>query len=218
MDKDHGAKYGAIETESAGGTSINGINQSQREDFGTLLPYRNRQGRLISLASLLIPFGTMLFFIFYCVGTGGKYSLDTLVERTTIQQITLIIHGVYFLPLPFVFDLGLDLPFPKILGFGKVSKNADNMYWLMSGMTADLFFCFAMITLLIASQEYVQRWTLLLPMAQCVYNLKNDLMWAWLGHKFSPTFERVNFMIGDTIVIAYCFIVYVVHFFTSETM
>lgn len=58
-------------------------------------------------------------------------------------------------------------------------------------------------------------WTLILPIAQCAYNMKNDLLWVGLGKKFSPIGKPMTFMILDWLLIGVCFTIYVLHFLTA---
>jgi hypothetical protein len=66
-----------------------------------------------------------------------------------------------------------------------------------------------------ASQESVPRWVLILPIAQCAYNMKNDLLWVGLGKKLSPIGKPMTFMLLDWLIIGTFFIVYITHFFTA---
>lgn len=133
--------------------------------------------------------------------------------------MALIIHGLYFIMLPFGFELMIEkLPFPgspENCRFGNVPKRPDNLYWMMSGLSAELFFVGAVTFLLLASQSHVPRWTLILPIAQCAYNMKNDLFWVGFGKVFSPIRKRMTVMVLDWVLIGGCFVIYLHHFFSA---
>ena len=182
-----------------------------------LAAYRDAKSTAITAASLLIPFGTVAFFILFCQGKGGEYALDAPVKIGDAQRIALVVQGLYFIMLPFSFELMIEkLPFPgspKKHRFGKVPARPDNLYWMMSCLSAELFFVGAAMFLLLASQANVPRWTLILPMAQCAYNMKNDLLWVGFGNTFSPIRKRMTIMALDWAVIGVCFVIYIHHFF-----
>jgi len=183
-----------------------------------LLAYRNTKGKVLTLISLLFPFGVVAFFILFCLHN-ENYALSESVEIGNIQLIALIIHGLYFLILPFGFELMIDkLPFPgspESYRFGKIPKKPDNLYWMMTNLSGELFFLGAVMLLLMASQDSVPRWVLILPIAQCAYNMKNDLLWVALGKIVSPVRKPMSFMILDWLIIGTFFTIYIVHFFTS---
>lgn len=197
-------------------------DKSSNEDdisSSTLLPYQNTKGTVIAALSLLIPFGTVAFFILYCLNNPESYALNASVEIGNIQFIALIVHGLYFLVLPFSFELMLEkLPFPGSpdkYRFGKIPKRPDNLYWMMTNLSGELFFLGAVMLLLMASQTEVPRWVLILPIAQCAYNMKNDLIWVGFGKSLSPIRKPMSFMALDWLVIGICFIIYIIHFFTA---
>ena len=181
--------------------------------------YQNAKSKAIIAASLLIPFGTVAFFVWLCQSQGEAFSLDASVKVGVLQRVALIVHGIYFLCLPFCFELMIEklpLPFgPEKYRFGKVPKRPDNLYWMMTCLSGELFFVGAAIFLLMASQADVPRWSLILPIAQCSYNMKNDLLWVGFGNIFSPVQKRMTIMTLDWILIGACMAVYVHHFFTA---
>jgi hypothetical protein len=158
------------------------------------------------------------FFILYCLNN-ENYALSASVEIGQMQFIALVIHGLYFLILPFSFELMIEkLPFPgspEKYRFGKIPKKPDNLYWMMTNLSGELFFLGAVMLLLMASQESVPRWVLILPIAQCAYNMKNDLLWVGLGKKLSPIGKPMTFMLLDWLIIGTFFIIYITHFFTA---
>ena len=201
--------------------STNDVNSPTDTENSTykLPAYRDTKSKAIIAASLLIPFGTVAFFILFCLNSNGNYALDAPVEIGNVQFIALIVHGLCFLMLPFSFELMIEkLPFPgspKNFRFGKVPKKPDNLYWMMTNLSAELFFLGAVMLLLMASQTTVPRWTLILPIAQCAYNMKNDLLWVGLGKSLSPIRKPMSVMALDWLVIGICFIVYIIHFFNA---
>lgn len=182
-----------------------------------LAAYRDIRTKGIVAATLLIPIGAVAFFVLYCKTVGGEFSLNSSVEIGAVQRIALIVHGIYFMLLPFGFELMIEkLPFPggpARFQFGKVPPRPDNLYWMMTCLSGELFFVGAVMFLLLASQAAVPRWALILPIAQCAYNMRNDLLWVGLGNVFSPIKKRIAIMMLDWVVIGTCFVIYILHFF-----
>lgn len=193
-------------------------DENNARDSAKLAAYRDTKTTAIIAASLLIPFGTVAFFVWFCRANGGDYAFNASVKIGDWQRIALIVHGLYFILLPFSFELMIDkLPFPGCPSeyrFGKVSR-PDNLYWMMTCLSAELFFVGAVTFLLLASQIEVPRWALILPSAQCSYNMKNDLLWVGFGATFSPIRKRMTIMTLDWFVIGACFVIYIHHFFTA---
>lgn len=196
-------------------------NSSQHNEVSAaqLLAYRSANGAALTALSLLIPFGTVAFFILYCLNNNEHYALSAAVEIGDIQFIALIVHGLYSLVLPFGFELMIEkLPFPgcaEQYRFGRIPKQPDNLYWMMTHLCGELFFLGAVMLLLMASQDAVPRWVLILPLAQCAYNMKNDLLWVGFGKQLSPVRKPMLFMALDWLIIGVCFMIYIVHFFTA---
>ena len=182
-----------------------------------LLPYQGTSGKLKAAASLLIPFGTVIVFLGICIGGTHGYALDSTIEMSTLLRITLILHGAYFIALPFNFELMLDNQpgIPEKYKFGEIPARPDNLFWMMTCLCGELFFVTAVAYFLTASQEFVPRWTLFIPIAQSAYNMKNDLVWVLLGNSLSPIKQRVTIMTLDAVFVGICFIIYIVTFFTQ---
>lgn len=201
-----------------GSANLNETNGSDADTLGKLAAYRNAKGKAIIAASLLIPFGAVAFFVWFCTSR-ADYALDASVKIGDLQRIALIVHAVYFIMLPFSFELMIEeLPFPgcpEEYRFGQIPKRADNLFWMMSCLSAELFFVGAVAFFLMASQTHVPRWTLIVPIAQCAYNMKNDLLWVGFGNLLSPIRKRMKVMALDWVVIGGCFAVYIHHFFTA---
>jgi len=151
--------------------------------------------------------------------------LSEMAMTTKAQHGELIAHGLYFAPLPFRFEVFLkDLPpftsvpsLPAALQsfikpFGDMPSRPDNLIYTMTRLSGELFFVAAVMMLLMAGQDAVPRWTLVSPLAQCAYNMKNDLVWVLLGNTFSPIGERNTIMTLDAVFIGGCACVYLNHF------
>ena len=140
--------------------------ESDENSYDQLAAYRSAKSQAIIAASLLIPFGTVAFFVLFCQGNGGQYALDASVKIGDMQRIALIVQGIYFMMLPFSFELLIEkLPFPgcpEKYRFGKVPARPDNLYWMMTCLSAELFFVGSVIFFLLASQTDVPRWALIL--------------------------------------------------------
>ena len=145
-----------------GPNGSSGSNNASSDAPG-LLPYRNIRGRMTAALSLLIPFGIIAFFVAFCATADGKYELDAMVKVTGFQRVILILHGAYFIVLPFSFELDINnLPFPGCpdqYKFGKSPPRPDNLFWMMSCLSGELFFVAAVIYFLMASQSNVPRWS-----------------------------------------------------------
>lgn len=179
-----------------------------------LFAYRSNVNKLIIAATLLIPFGFVGAIVLYCTSTSGEYALNAGVEVTVALRVAMIIHGAYFISLTPSFELFLTMwPMSTI---GKPPARPDNGFWMMTCLAGELFFVSAVAFFLIASQTVVPRWTLIIPLAQCAYNLKNDLLWVGLGTTFSPEKKRIQLMALDWLCIGAFFIVYMHHFFTAK--
>ena len=125
------------------------------------MPYRSKQGRMATAASLLIPYGIVIIFIAICLSDkGGKYDFSSSVEVDWLFRITLIIHGLYFVGIPFSYELSIEsIPGPLLPDSwkpGKIPAKPDNLFWQLTCMTAELFFVMSVVYFLIASQDYVQ--------------------------------------------------------------
>ena len=184
-----------------------------------LLPYRSVKGRLIAGSSLLMPIGIVMFFVVFClVGEDDGYKLESMVKVSVLYRVGLLLHGVYFAIHPFALEFLMDYGekmLPEKLQIGAIPERVDNLYWMMTSLSAELFFVTAVFLFLIASQSYVPRWALILPIAQCGYNLKNNLIWTVFGSNLSPINKRIDYAWIDFAYIAICFIIYVIHFFTE---
>jgi len=90
-----------------------------------------------------------------------------------------------------------------------------HLYWMMTNLCGELFFLGAVMLLLMASQTSVTRWVLILPIAQCAYNMKNDLLWVGFGKNLSPIQKPMSVVALDWLIIGACFITYIVHFFKA---
>mmetsp|Transcript_44284 Transcript_44284/g.139054 ORF Transcript_44284/g.139054 Transcript_44284/m.139054 type:complete len:90 (+) Transcript_44284:918-1187(+) len=77
-------------------------------------------------------------------------------------------------------------------------------------LSGELFFVSAVCFFAMAAQATVPRWTLLVPLAQVSYNLKNTLLWLVLNERFLPTgMPLAPVMQADAVFI------YATHFFSG---
>ena len=179
-------------------------------------------------ATLFIPYATVGFFVLYSVLNGDDMSLDATIEVGRLLRMALICHGFYFVGLPFFFEFTPDAQVlacvPKSVlseednKFGTVPDRVDNLYWMMTCLSGELFFVSATAFLLLAAQVSAPRWTLLIPIAQCAYNMKNNLIWVGLGNTLSPVNKRMKVMIVDCIMIGIWMIIYVSNYFTAPVV
>ena len=68
-------------------------------------------------------------------------------------------------------------------------------------LSGELFFVAVVAYLLMSTLSTVPRWTLLVPLAQVSYNLKNSLIWLVLYGHFSPVGKPNLFMLADFLFI-----------------
>jgi hypothetical protein len=134
-----------------------------------LYAYKSLQNRLGIAATLLIPSGVVGAFVLLCL-SNNEYALKGMITVTPTLRNALIAHGVYFISLVPMFELMLDV-WPITLN-GTLPRNPDNGYWMMTCLSGELFFVSAVCYGLMALQTEVPRWTLILPIAQCAYNMK----------------------------------------------
>eukprot|EP00759_Apiculatamorpha_spiralis_P057889 PhF_6_TR8822/c0_g1_i1/m.14001 len=191
--------------------------QNMNSNSQPLFPYRSDNGsslfnRLMATGTVFMVFCFTFFFLSFSFSSSNYYALDGLVPITTVQRVALILHGAYFMVLPFAFEVLIDyLLFPM----GKLPNKPDNLYWMMTCLSAELFFVTGLCYFLMAAQSSVPRWTLLIPIAQGFYNMKNDIVWVGLGHIWSPERKRMWLMALDWITVGAFMVIYVHHFFTA---
>jgi len=170
-------------------------------------PYFVPAGRLVSAATVLIPAVAI-----YALYSARKSDLEASVAMGGPLCTALTAHAIYFSVLPFMFEGGLDVSaaiLDKVgLSPGAIPAEADNLFWQMTNLTGELFFVATVAYLAMASLSSVPRWTLLVPLAQVSYNLKNSLVWLILYEYFSPTRTPNLFMAADFLFIFPCALVY----------
>lgn len=187
------------------------------EKGSSMYAYRSMAHKAKYSLLLLIPIGWIGFLVLFCVTQGDDYALDYAMPMTTLVRVCLVCHGLYFLWIPFAYELFIEtLPLPHDqMRFGRIPENPNNLFWQMSCVSAELFFVGTVLILLVASQETPPRWAYIAIMAQTSYNMKNDLIWCLLGKIFSPEGKPIYAMYSDWLLIAFFFIVYIHHFFTA---
>ena len=190
--------------------------------------YQDGRGAAITAIALLIPYATVAFFVLYSLSEGGDMSLDTTIEVGGLLRMALICHGIYFVGLPFFFEMSPDAQVlflvPKSVlpeeenKFGTVPERVDNLYWMLTCLGGELFLVTSTAFLLLASQSSAPRWTLLIPIVQCAYNTKNNLIWVVLGNTLSPINKRMKVMIPDCFMIGIWLIIYIVNYFSAPVV
>uniref|UniRef100_A0A7S2UI64 Uncharacterized protein n=1 Tax=Attheya septentrionalis TaxID=420275 RepID=A0A7S2UI64_9STRA len=176
--------------------------------MGNLMSYWNPAGRLACAATLLFP-SAAVFSLYYV----SRNSLDTMVQVTKAQRIALIVHALYFVYCVFVFEVLIDQG--PMTDTGTVPEKPDNLFWQMTCLSGEVFFVAATALGLMATQSAVPRWSLLVPMAQVAYNLKNSLIWCLFYKTFSPVGKPIELMKTDAVTILGLTAVYLHHFFTA---
>jgi hypothetical protein len=177
-----------------------------------LYAYRSGLHKLLFAATLLIPYGFVGGLLLHCTTTDA-FSLDSEVEVTKALRYALYVHGAYFFSLTPTFELFIDM-WPMSTT-GVVPSKPDNLYWQMTCLAGELFFVSSVIFFMLGAQTAVPRWTLIIPLAQTSYNLRNSLIWVGFGTTFSPIQKRIKLMALDALCIGTFFIIYVQHFFSS---
>jgi hypothetical protein len=168
----------------------------------------NPAGRLLCASTLLLPAGAV-FSLYHA----RRKEMDTMVEITPSMKYALLSHAAYFLSCIFSFEVIID-QFPMTMT-GSPPAQPDNLFWQMTCLSGELFFVAVVVMGAMAHQKKVPRWTLLAPLAQVSYNLKNSLIWCVLYPIFSPVGEPLQLMMVDAVSIAGFTAVYLYHYFTA---
>jgi hypothetical protein len=171
-------------------------------------PYFIPAGRIAGCATVLLP-ASAIFALY----SARKKQLEATVQIGGRLRFALIAHAAYFSALPFLFEGGLDVASAIMDKFGispgSVPPAPNNLFWQMTNLSGELFFVATVAYLTMASLHAVPRWTLLVPLAQVVYNLKNSLLWLVLFKYFSPTGTANLFMLADFLFIFPVALIYV---------
>jgi len=159
-------------------------------------PYYIPAGRIAGCATVILPAAAI-----YALYSARKMQLEAPVAMEGRLRVALIAHAAYFSMLPFLFEGGLDVGSAVLdtigISPGNVPPDPDNLFWQMSNLCGELFFVAVVAYLLMARLSSVPRWTLLVPLSQVVYNLKNHLGWLVLFQYFSPTGTPNLYMLAD---------------------
>lgn len=170
--------------------------------------YFSPAGRVGACATVLLPAAAI-----FALYSARKAQLEASVQLDGRLRFALLAHATYFSLLPFMFEGGLDVAGAVLERFelspGSVPPAPDNLFWQMTNLCGELFFVATVAYLVMASLHTVPRWTLLVPLAQVAYNLKNSLVWLVLFKFFSPTGTANLFMLADFLFIFPCATVYV---------
>lgn len=169
----------------------------------------NPAGQLLVGATLAIPMGTVGYLTWK-----SRDRLGEMVEVTPLAKKALTLHAGYFASCILSFEILIqDYPMNTT---GSIPASPDNLFWQMTCLSGELFFVSMCAYGLMASQDYVPRWTWLIPFAQTSYNLKNSLIWTVLYPTFSPVGKPIELMKLDAVLIVGLFLTYVYTFFTAS--
>jgi len=174
------------------------------------MAFWNPAGRLAVAATLLLPITAV--GVLYILKKGKHHES---VVVTSYYKMALVVHATYFVSIIPSFEVMIDLD--PMATTGTVPKTPDNLYWQMTCLSGELFFVAALAMGLMAGQSAVPRWSLLVPLAQTSYNLKNSLIWCLLYPIFSPVGKPIVLMRADFCLIAPLASIYLYHYFTAPT-
>ena len=176
-----------------------------------LEPYWNPAGRVLCLLTVLFPALTVLALNKYTIMK--KASMATNIRVYKSLRIALAIHAAYFSTCVLLFEVFIDQS-PATL-IGTVPAEPEHLFWMMTNLSGELFFVATVAFGFMAMQEEIPRWTLLIPIAQTTYNLKNTLIWCFFSKTFSPDGKAIDFMIGDGQLILALAFAYIYNFVTT---
>jgi len=174
------------------------------------MSYWNPAGRLAVGATLLLP--STAVGVLYLLKKGKH---DDNIVVTNYYRYALMTHAAYFVSCIFSFEIMIDLD--PMATTGTVPDNPDNLYWQMTCLSGELFFVAVCAMGLMAGQSTLPRWSLLVPLAQTSYNLKNSLIWCVLYNTFSPVGKPIELMRADFCLIAPLTAIYLYHYFKAPT-
>ena len=208
-------RYPSNDPEAGRMASIDSANEREQEPQTLITAVCSNKERCTTFCPLIVPFIIVMIFIAICLGDeDGYYDWTSMVEVSVFNKVVLILHGMYLTPLWILYELAKKIDsgssYAKRDKYKrKIPRQPDNLYWMMTCLSGELCFVIAILYFLMAAQEYLFRWTLILPIAQCAYNMKNDCLWLMLGKTWS------FWVLVDTIFIGLCSIIYVFIFFLA---
>lgn len=170
----------------------------------------NPAGRLLCASTLLLPTGAI-----YALYSARRNEMSSMVTVTSAHKTALLIHAAYFMSCVLSFEVMIDL-FPMTMT-GMPPAQPDNLFWQMTCLSGEVFFVALVALFGMAFSKKVPRWSLLVPMAQVSYNLKNSLIWCVLYPVFSPVGQPIQLMMVDAVLILGLTAVYVHHYFTAPS-
>ena len=168
----------------------------------------NPAGRLLCASTLLLPTAAI-----YSLYSSCRNEMDSMVTVTSAYKTALLIHAIYFISCVLSFEVMIDL-FPMTMT-GAPPAEPDNLFWQMTCLSGEVFFVALVALFGMAFSKTVPRWSLLVPLAQVSYNLKNSLIWCVLYPIFSPVGEPIQLMMVDAVSILGLTTVYLHHYFTA---
>uniref|UniRef100_A0A0G4F254 Uncharacterized protein n=1 Tax=Chromera velia CCMP2878 TaxID=1169474 RepID=A0A0G4F254_9ALVE len=162
--------------------------------------------------SLLIPIGTLVALL-----TTAE-NPQQYVELPIYYRVVLGLHAFYFLSAQLCYELFPDgmCVYVTRNPSGRVPR--DNNSWAIHFVAGDLMFTTASYYIILAIQNRAPIFALMVPIVQCAYNFRNDIV--WMAGWFSPETPKTNvnpFALGDAAFIWAFMVVYIVHYVLATT-
>jgi len=179
--------------------------------LSSLPTYWNPAGRFAVGATVFLP-----TFAVLALAKSAPGKLSDQVETTRAQRIAYALHAAYFVSCVLTFEVAIDSP--PMAATGAPPPKPDNLFWQMTCLSGEVFFVATTALACMACQTQVPRWSLLVPLAQTAYNLKNTLIWCFLYSTFSPVGKPIALMYADGVMIAMLTAIYLHHFFTARAV
>jgi len=168
--------------------------------------------RLTTLLLLCVPYAGTYGIYHWC---RRHRNLNDEVEVTPLLRRGLAVHFLYFVGVPVLMEAFQDAPGIDFL-VGPAPA-PSNVLFMLSCLAAENFFVTSTALAMILLQETVPRWTLLTPIAQLAWNLKNHVAWYFLGNHFAPE-GPLLFALLDMVLIWPITGIYAHHFVTARNV
>ena len=171
--------------------------------------------RLSALGLALLGYVGFGAFIQYCRTTKAIDLMNDNIEITPLMRKALLVHFWYFIAIPINIEVFPDVPGFDYLVGTLPTINETNGFHMLQCLAAENFFVAstAIGFILFQPNSIVPRWTLMTPLAQLVWNLKNHLSWFFIP--FAPE-GRMPFAVLDMALIWPITAVYLHFFFTAK--
>lgn len=168
--------------------------------------------RLATLALATIPYIGVGALIRYCQ-KNKDCSLNDMLEISPLQRKALMVHFAYFLFCPILIEAFPDAPGLDIL-VGPTPAPSNTLL-MLSCLAAENFFVTSTSLGMILAQDAVPRWSLMTPIAQLAWNLKNHVSWYFLAGTFAPE-GPLLFALADIVIIWPITAIYAHNFFNGK--